>query len=227
MLWNLVNSELGNCVRATSRVQMFHLLYSRIKEIAHLLLEDQEAAVLLGILGQNIIKIICLKSCCLGKVSQGLACLAGFVVFLIFIVGTPHGSLVWSEGGIHPQNYLFCLWENIREEQSPNWELRNRKIPFFLFFCVQHTNWEYIHTGKQDGKYHTLTQPAAVLRCAWVPERERGWEGKTVAGKGGERKHMCVRTGLLTLLTQQLCTDVRREGVCIGRFIFVCPSAVG
>lgn len=48
-----------------------------------------------------------------------------------------------------------------------------------------------------------------------------------MAGKGGERKHMCVRTGLLTLLTQQLCTDVRREGVCIGKFIFVCPSAVG
>lgn len=47
-----------------------------------------------------------------------------------------------------------------------------------------------------------------------------------MAEKGGERKHMCVKTGLLALLTQQLCTDVRR-GVYVGRFIFACPSAFG
>lgn len=32
-------------MRATSRVQMFYLLYSRIKDVAHLLSENQEAAV--------------------------------------------------------------------------------------------------------------------------------------------------------------------------------------
>lgn len=187
MLWNLVNSELGNCVRATSRVQMFHLLYSRIKEIAHLLLEDQEAAVLLGILGQNIIKIICLKSCCLGEVSQGLGCLAGFVVFIIFIVGTPHGSLVWSEGGIHPQNYLFCLWENIREEQSPNWELRNWKIPFFCS-SVSSTQIENIFTlgNRMENitHWHNQLQFLDVREClrGREGERERRWLGKEEKG---------------------------------------------
>lgn len=106
--------------------------------------------------------------------------------------------------------------------QSGNSEIGKYR---FLYFCIQHTNWEYIHTGKQDGKYHTLNTTSCIsFSDVWVPERERGWERKTVAGKGGERKHICIRTGLLTLLTQQLCTDVRR-GVHIGRFFFACPSA--
>lgn len=155
MLWNLVNSELGNCVRATSRVQMFHLLYSRIKEIAHLLLEDQEAAVLLGILGQNIIKIICLKSCCLGKVSQGLGCLAGFVVFIIFIVGTPHGSLVWSEEE-SILRIIYSVFEKTSVRNNP--QIGNSEIGkyhFFVLLCPVHklriyshweTGWKISHT---------------------------------------------------------------------------------
>lgn len=58
-------------MRATSRVQMFHLLYSRIKEIAHLLLENQEVAVKqIEVLGQHIFETIGLKSCCLGKAAR-------------------------------------------------------------------------------------------------------------------------------------------------------------
>lgn len=62
---------------ATSRVQMFHLLYSRFREFVHWLLKDQEVAIKhIGVLGQNIFRIIGLKSCCLGKAAWSLACLA-------------------------------------------------------------------------------------------------------------------------------------------------------
>lgn len=76
-------------MRATSRVQMLHLLYSRIKEFAHLLLENWEFSMKqIEVLGQHILKIIGLKSCCLGKAAQSLACLA--VWFCCFDFVTLH-----------------------------------------------------------------------------------------------------------------------------------------